>query len=105
MFTPRASYGTAPDDPLTQVLNSLIPADETPAQRSQRLALEQEARRVSDEIDEKLRQERAERRNQKIVKILLLGKSAPSITGTLVPSSLRMLTAQKARASLENRPL
>lgn len=76
MFTPRTSYGTTPDDPLTQALHALIPADETPAQRAQRIALEQEARRVSDKIDERLNQERAERRNQKIVKILLLGKSA-----------------------------
>lgn len=104
MFTPRTSYGVAPDDPLTQALNSLVPADETPVQRAQRLMLEQEARRVSDEIDEKLRQERAERRNQKIVKILLLGTSSTKhrVQGGC---SLRVLILSKAKASPENQPL
>lgn len=61
------------EDPLTLALNGLIPADETPAERAQRLALEEQARKVSEAIDERLRQERIERRNKKIVKILLLG--------------------------------
>ncbi|KAG8835666.1 hypothetical protein FRC17_001855 [Serendipita sp. 399] len=75
MFTPRPSQGAAPDDPLTIALNGLIPPDETPAERAQRIALEQEARIVSDAIDERLNKERTERRNKKIVKILLLGVS------------------------------
>jgi hypothetical protein len=73
MFTPRTSSAVLSDDPITLALQGLVPADETPQERAQRLALEQEARRVSDEIDERLRQERNERRNKKIVKILLLG--------------------------------
>ena len=73
MFAPR-SYNN-PDDPLTAALLGSIPRDETPAQRQQRLALEAEARRISDEIDDRLRQERLERGRRKVVKVLLLGWS------------------------------
>ncbi|KAG8761095.1 hypothetical protein FRC14_007876 [Serendipita sp. 396] len=96
MFTPRTSQGAAADDPLTVALNGLIPANETPAERSQRVALEQEARKVSDEIDERLNRERLDRRNKKIVKILLLGQSESGKSTTLkniqlcfAPQSLR----------------
>lgn len=75
MFTPRTSSGVASEDPLTVALNGLVPHNESPAERAQRIALEQEARKVSDEIDERIRIERIERRNKKIVKILLLGSS------------------------------
>ena len=74
MFSPRSSYNN-PDDPLTAALLGSIPRDETAAQRQQRLALEAEARRISDEIDERLRQERIERGRKKVVKVLLLGRS------------------------------
>jgi hypothetical protein len=72
MFSPR-SY-SSPDDPITAALIGSIPRDETPTQRQQRLALEAEARRISDEIDERLRQERQERGRKKVVKVLLLGR-------------------------------
>jgi len=75
MFSPRSSYNN-PDDPLTAALLGSIPRDETPAQRQQRLALEAEARRISDEIDERLRQERIDRGRKKVVKVLLLGRSS-----------------------------
>lgn len=81
MFTPRTSSAVLSDDPLTLVLQGLVPADESPQERAQRLALELEARRVSDKIDERLRQERIERRNKKIVKILLLGVCDLDIAG------------------------
>ena len=64
-----------PDDPLTAALLGSIPRDEMHAQRQERLALEAEARRISDEIDNCLRQERLERGRKKVVKILLLGWS------------------------------
>lgn len=73
MFSPRTSYNN-PDDPITVALLGSIPRDETPAQRQQRLALEAEARRISDEIDERLRQERIDRGRKKVVKVLLLGR-------------------------------
>ena len=74
MSAPRPSYNH-PDEPLTAARLSLIPRDETPAQRRQRLALEAEARQVSDEIDERLRQEHMQSRRKKVVKVLLLGWS------------------------------
>lgn len=74
MFSPRSPYNN-PDDPITAALNGLIPRDETPAQRQQRLALEAEAKRISEEIDERLRQERLDRGRKKVVKVLLLGWS------------------------------
>jgi guanine nucleotide-binding protein alpha-1 subunit len=85
MFSPRTSSGitNAIDDPLTQALNGLVPSDEDPIARANRLALEAEARHVSEQIDEKLRLERLEKKNKKIVKILLLGQSDP-------PSSFRI---------------
>ena len=73
MFSTRSSYNHL-DDPLTVALVSSIPSDEMPAQRQQRLALEAEARHISDEIDERLRQERIERDRKKVVKVLLLGR-------------------------------
>lgn len=76
MFTQGTSHDATKADPITKKLNSLIPVNETRAERTQRLVLEQEARRVSNEIDEKLHQEWVERQHQKIVKILLLGMSS-----------------------------
>ena len=61
------------DDPLTLALQP--PADETPEQRQVREAAEAEAKRVSDEIDEQIKQEREnERRRKRPVKLLLLGE-------------------------------
>ena len=77
MFSARTTSGitNAVDDPLTQALNGLVPPDEDPIARANRLALEADARHVSEQIDEKLRLERLEKKNKKIVKILLLGQS------------------------------
>lgn len=61
-------------DPLTQALAP--PPDETDEQRAERLQKEERARRVSDEIDEQIRQERAALKKQKRpIKVLLLGQS------------------------------
>lgn len=82
MFSPRTLPGITNtiDDPLTQALNGLVPLDEDPIARANRLALEAEARHVSEQIDEKLRLERLEKKNKKIVKILLLGQSDPPLS-------------------------
>lgn len=62
------------DDPLTAALAP--PPDETAEQRELREAAEAEARRVSDEIDEQLRNERMALKKKKApVKVLLLGQS------------------------------
>ncbi|KAI9460793.1 G-alpha-domain-containing protein [Boletus coccyginus] len=65
---------TSDDDPLTRAIAP--PPNETPAQRELRIAAEQEAKRVSDAIDDELNRQRiADKKNPKPVKILLLGKS------------------------------
>ncbi|KAL5476800.1 hypothetical protein ACEPAI_2986 [Sanghuangporus weigelae] len=62
------------DDPLTRALAP--PPNETAQQRAARLAAAAEAKRISDMIDEELaRQRAAEKKGQRPVKILLLGKS------------------------------
>ncbi|KAG1815041.1 G-alpha-domain-containing protein [Suillus subaureus] len=62
------------DDPLTRAIAP--PPYETPAEREERLAAEQEAKRVSDAIDEELNKQRiSEKKGPKAIKILLLGKS------------------------------
>lgn len=60
------------------------PLDETPAQRDTRIRAEQNAKRVSDAIDEQLRTERADlKRKRADVKILLLGQSESGKSTTL----------------------
>lgn len=74
--SPKASSGPQID---LEALDSPWPpqedtTNETEAARAERLAKEQEAKRVNDEIDRQLEIERNERRKRKIdVKILLLG--------------------------------
>ncbi|KAI0246623.1 guanine nucleotide binding protein, alpha subunit [Lactifluus subvellereus] len=69
-------------DPFDALLRP--PQDETPAQREQRILAEQQAKRVSDAIDEQLRIERAElKKNNPDVKVLLLGQSESGKSTTL----------------------
>lgn len=60
-------------DPLDDVLRP--PLDETEEARSIRLQSEEKAKRVSDAIDEALRQERQAARKKDVVRLLLLGQS------------------------------
>jgi guanine nucleotide-binding protein alpha-1 subunit len=61
------------------------PPDETPEERHVRILAEQEAKRVSDAIDEELnRQRQAEKKAQKPVKVLLLGTSPLPLVGYCV---------------------
>lgn len=70
------------NDPFDAVLRP--PPDESPAQREMRILAEQQAKQVSDAIDEQLRVERAElKRNRPDVKILLLGQSESGKSTTL----------------------
>jgi len=64
---------TDDDDPLTAALTP--PQNETPEARAIRLSREEEARRVSQAIDESIRTERQMNKKHKIVRILLLGQS------------------------------
>ncbi|KAF8573460.1 G-alpha-domain-containing protein [Ramaria rubella] len=72
-------------DPLAAALQP--PPDESPKTRDARLADERAAQKVSDAIDEELRQEREERkarlRSRQEVKVLLLGQSESGKTTTL----------------------
>lgn len=72
-------------DPLTAALQP--PPDETPAARGTRLAEERQAKKISDDIDEQIRQEkeaqRAKLRARKEIKVLLLGQSESGKSTTL----------------------
>ena len=49
--------------------------DETEEEKASRIAEEEAARRVSHAIDEAIRQEKQQRKKQKLVRLLLLGQS------------------------------
>ena len=70
-----SSIIAAGDDPLTAAMAP--PPNETPSERSLRLRDEAEAKRVSDAIDEELRDARAREKRRKAseVRVLLLGES------------------------------
>ena len=65
--------GTPHRDPLDDVLRP--PIDETEEERSIRLQTEEQAKRVSDAIDEAIRQERQAAKKKDVVRLLLLGQS------------------------------
>ncbi|KAI6158196.1 guanine nucleotide binding protein, alpha subunit [Pisolithus tinctorius] len=70
------------DDPLTRAMAP--PSNETQQQREMRIRAEQEAKRVSDFIDEELsRQRMADKKGPKPIKILLLGQSESGKSTTL----------------------
>lgn len=68
-------------DPLAAALRP--PENETPDERERRLVAEDEARRVSDNIDEMIRAEKKEKRVKQEVKVLLLGQSESGKSTTL----------------------
>ena len=77
---PRAPTPTMPvsrdpqdRDPLAAALRP--PIDETEEEKASRIAEEEAARRVSHAIDEAIRQEKQQRKKQKLVRLLLLGQS------------------------------
>ncbi|KAK7026128.1 hypothetical protein VNI00_015703 [Paramarasmius palmivorus] len=69
-------------DPLTAAL--LPPPNETPEERQQRIKAESEAKKISDGIDEMIRQERNElKKTRPDVSVLLLGQSESGKSTTL----------------------
>ncbi|KAH9887394.1 G-alpha-domain-containing protein [Cubamyces lactineus] len=71
-----------PDDPLAAALAP--PPGESAAQRDERLRREDEAKRISDEIDERLKHDRAAyKRHKSTFKLLLLGQSESGKSTTL----------------------
>lgn len=86
---------TSDDDPLTRAIAP--PPNETPAQRELRIAAEQEAKRVSDAIDDELNRQRiADKKNPKPVKILLLGAFPTRLTPPALQSSPPLLFQVRA---------
>jgi guanine nucleotide-binding protein subunit alpha len=70
------------DDPLSKAL--MPPKDESPVARAQRLQKQQEATRVSQEIDDTLQESRkAYEKRKKAIKILLLGQAESGKSTTL----------------------
>ncbi|OSX63793.1 hypothetical protein POSPLADRAFT_1169191 [Postia placenta MAD-698-R-SB12] len=73
---------TTSDDPLTQAIAP--PPDESEVARAERLRQEAEAKRISDDIDEELKRERAVwKKNKSLFKLLLLGQSESGKSTTL----------------------
>jgi guanine nucleotide-binding protein subunit alpha len=72
---PQQNRRRSLSDPLSAALQP--PANETLAEKERRLIAEHEAKQISDNIDEMLRQEKNDRKRAKAtqVKILLLGQS------------------------------
>ncbi|KAI8970752.1 G-alpha-domain-containing protein [Trametes punicea] len=73
---------TDPDDPLARALQP--PIDETPEERAARIRLQEEAQRISREIDEEIALARkAYERRKRAIKILLLGQAESGKSTTL----------------------
>jgi len=70
--------GTSDRDPLDDVLRP--PIDETEEERSIRLQTEEQAKRVSEAIDETIRREGQAAKKKDVVRVLLLGQSESGTT-------------------------
>lgn len=81
------------DDPLDQVLKP--PPNESPEQRSLRVAREEEAKRISLAIDASIKAERQARKKKRIVRLLLLGQSE---------SGKAPLSKHSSSPSVDNKP-
>ena len=69
-------FSTGPTDPFYELMHP--PPDETSAQKAARLKRELDAQRVSDSIDESIKQEYAkekEKGKKDVIKVLLLGQA------------------------------
>lgn len=81
--------GVPDRDPLDDVLRP--PLDETEAERFIRLQTEEKAKRVSEAIDESIRQERQAAKKKDVVRLLLLGQSESGATLlTFTPSTIHL---------------
>lgn len=80
------------DDPFSALLAP--PPDETPAERAARLREEENAKRISDAIDEEISRQRAEQRRERCVKVLLLGQSESGKSTTL--KNFQLMNSRKA---------
>ncbi|CAL1708707.1 unnamed protein product [Somion occarium] len=78
---PVPVIGQFSSDPLDALLRP--PIDETDEEKAYRLAQESEAKRISQAIDDGIRQERLQRKKAKVVRLLLLGQSESGKSTTL----------------------
>jgi hypothetical protein len=79
-------YKDLHDDPLSQAL--MPPEDESPEDRALRVEKQQEATRISREIDESIQESRkAYEKRKKAIKVLLLGESLNFLSGGAFRSS------------------
>jgi hypothetical protein len=87
-----------PTDPFYELMHP--PPDETSAQTAARLKRELDAQRVSDSIDEDIKQERAkEKKKKNVIKVLLLGQAESGehllIFITMVRFDTKVITLRK----------
>ena len=78
-------------DPISAAL--LPPPNESVSDREKRLRAEEQAKKVSDDIDEMLKAERSERRKAKAIKVLLLGQSESGKSTTLKRTSMSVFSS------------
>ena len=91
-------------DPLAVAL--LPPPDESPIDREVRLKAEIDAKKVSDSIDDMLRQERIDQKKSKAaVNVLLLGQSESGKSTTLKRELLHDITQYPTGISIFVRPI
>ena len=96
--------GNANRDPLDDVLRP--PLGETEEERFIRLQTEEKAKRVSDAIDEAIRQERQAAKKKDVVRLLLLGQSESGATlPILTPSTLFICPTTGKSTTLKRRSL
>lgn len=91
-------------DPLAVAL--LPPPDESPIDREVRLKAEIDAKKVSDSIDDMIRQERIDQKKSKAaVNVLLLGQSESGKSTTLKRELLHDITQYPTGISIFVRPI
>ena len=78
-------------DPISAAL--LPPPNESAVDRERRLQAEEQAKKISDDIDEMLKAERNEQRKKKPVKVLLLGQSESGKSTTLKRTSMSVFSS------------
>ena len=102
--TPQKPRRRTLSDPLAAAL--LPPPDESPIDREVRLKAEIDAKKVSDSIDDMIRQERIEQKKSKTtVNVLLLGQSESGKSTTLKRELLHDITQYPTGISILVRPI